>query len=365
MTPRIVVAFLVIGVLIGLVVALDWRDRRRTTGDRDQPTPILRDQEYPKENQRRAAEMHYWRWQNRLGAGALVFAAGAVIAAAFTWHATQGQLEELRSEQRPGVYADVVPSGPIVRNIAGGYTIQVAFVVHNTGHLPAMYVWPAAGGMVQPSVSQLVDGQNFACRQRDAVPYQIGTNGNTVFPGQTLTLPQGVGIDKATLDEVLTLNKAVRVPGASATITGCIDYQVPGDAKHHHTRLAYNVGQKIDNDPTGMRSLPDDPTSVPVIALSSRVGRWAAPPLLISQCASPVMRAEPLSNGQKPTDEQLRAAIAAAPYLHPRLATTTLNATVAGRPQPPFDPEKLPPHLRGPLEEIMLWCDAQHRSGAS
>jgi hypothetical protein len=64
------------------------------------------------------------------------------------------------------------------------------------------------------------------------------------------------------------------------------------------------------------------------------------------------------------TDEQLRAAIAAAPYLHPRLATTTLNATVASPVKPPLDPEKLPPHLRGPLEEIMLWCDAQHRSGA-
>jgi len=54
----------------------------------------------------------------------------------------------------------------------------------------------------------------------------------------------------------------------------------------------------------------------------------------------------------------------AAPYLHPRLATTTLNATVASPVKPPLDPEKLPPHLRGPLEEIMLWCDAQHRSEA-
>ena len=77
-----------------------------------------------------------------------------------------------------------------------------------------------------------------------------------------------------------------------------------------------------------------------------------------------VMRDEPLPDGKKPTDEQLRAAIAAAPYLHPRLAATTLNATVANPVKPPFDPEKLPPHLRGPLEEIMLWCDAQHRSGA-
>jgi hypothetical protein len=62
-----------------------------------------------------------------------------------------------------------------------------------------------------------------------------------------------------------------------------------------------------------------------------------------------VMRGEPLATGQKPTDQQLRAAIAAAPYLHPRLATTTVNATVAGPVKPPLDPEKLPPHLRGPI----------------
>lgn len=33
------------------------------------------------------------------------------------------------------------------------------------------------------------------------------------------------------------------------------------------------------------------------------------------------MRDEPLPNGQRVTDDQLAAAIAAAPYIHPRLAT--------------------------------------------
>jgi hypothetical protein len=78
-----------------------------------------------------------------------------------------------------------------------------------------------------------------------------------------------------------------------------------------------------------------------------------------------VMRDEPLPDGKKPTDEQLRAAIAAAPYLHPRLATSTLNATVANRPQPPLDPATLPPHLRTALEEVLLFYDAQHRSEAA
>lgn len=37
------------------------------------------------------------------------------------------------------------------------------------------------------------------------------------------------------------------------------------------------------------------------------------------------MRDEALPNGMKPTDEQFAAAVAAAPYLHPRLTATTLQ----------------------------------------
>jgi hypothetical protein len=77
------------------------------------------------------------------------------------------------------------------------------------------------------------------------------------------------------------------------------------------------------------------------------------------------MRDEPLANGQKPTDEQLRAAIAAAPYLYPRLATTSLNATAVSRPQPPLDPATLPPHLCAALEKVLLLYDGQRRSEAS
>jgi hypothetical protein len=260
--PKIT-ACLIIGTLIGLIVVLNYRDQRRNRVGRVQEVPMPRDPEYPSVEQHRAAELGFFRWQIRLGVVTLLFAAGAVAAAVFTWQATQGQLEVLRSEQRPWIYADVVPFGPIIRNVSGGYNVQAAFVVHNTGHLPAMFVWVAAGGMVQPSVPQVIAGQNYTCRQRDAVPYQTGTNGSTLFPGQTLTLPQGIGVDKPTWDQAIALNDSA---GVAATITGCIDYQVPGDAKHHHTRFAYMVGQKIDNDPTGinLRLLPTDPTVVPL-----------------------------------------------------------------------------------------------------
>jgi hypothetical protein len=48
-------------------------------------------------------------------------------------------------------------------------------------------------------------------------------------------------------------------------------------------------------------------------------------------------------------------------HLHPRLATSTINATVADPPQPPLDPATLPPHLRTALEEILLIANAQSR----
>jgi len=42
------------------------------------------------------------------------------------------------------------------------------------------------------------------------------------------------------------------------------------------------------------------------------------------------MRDEALPNGQKVTDEQFEAAVAAAPYIHPRLAAHMVNANVNG-----------------------------------
>ena len=38
------------------------------------------------------------------------------------------------------------------------------------------------------------------------------------------------------------------------------------------------------------------------------------------------MRDEPMTNGRKPTDEQFQAAVAAAPFVHPRLAAVAVKA---------------------------------------
>lgn len=45
------------------------------------------------------------------------------------------------------------------------------------------------------------------------------------------------------------------------------------------------------------------------------------------------MRDEPLPNGQKPTDAQVAAAVAAAPFLHPKLAAVAVREVTPPRQQ--------------------------------
>ena len=63
---------------------------------------------------------------------------------------------------------------------------------------------------------------------------------------------------------------------------------------------------------------------------------------------------KPLTNGKKPTDEQFQAAVCAAPYIHARLAATTLKATVTPLPALPYNPGKLTPEQREFLQDILL-----------
>ena len=64
------------------------------------------------------------------------------------------------------------------------------------------------------------------------------------------------------------------------------------------------------------------------------------------------MRDAPLPNGQKVTDEQFAAAVAAAPYLHARLAATTLK----GDPAAPLFQEIVDtrPSIESLLEECLF-----------
>jgi hypothetical protein len=62
----------------------------------------------------------------------------------------------------------------------------------------------------------------------------------------------------------------------------------------------------------------------------------------------------------KPDPLRLSAAVAATRFEKPALNAVAVQAVVR-RPGPPVDLERLPPHLRDALEEILLIADAQSR----
>jgi hypothetical protein len=62
----------------------------------------------------------------------------------------------------------------------------------------------------------------------------------------------------------------------------------------------------------------------------------------------------------KPDPLRLSAAVAATRFEKPALNAVAVQAVVR-RPRPPLDPERLPPHLRDALEEILLIASAQSR----
>jgi len=62
----------------------------------------------------------------------------------------------------------------------------------------------------------------------------------------------------------------------------------------------------------------------------------------------------------KPDPLRLSAAVAATRFEKPALNAVAVQA-VARHPQPPLDPDKLAPHLRDALEEILLIAAAQSR----
>jgi len=177
----------------------------------------------------------------------------------------QGQLNEMKVEQRPWVYADIGVGGAIYRNQGGGVTIPIVFALHNTGHLPASYVYPDIEAILPAGVGSKIakERQQKRCApilQQAAVSDQIGT---TVFPGQTVKFGVGAGIS---LEEIETAKKAWEEHGGKqmdflmAWVAGCIRYRSP-DGEVHQTGTVFTIGMKKPGK-EGVYALPVDPTSV-------------------------------------------------------------------------------------------------------
>jgi hypothetical protein len=180
------------------------------------------------------------------------------------------QLEETRAEQRPWVYADITPAKQIFWNQSGGLTFVIRFTLHNTGHLPASYVWPDIEGFLsgeegKVSSQLLRSHQKKVCERQLERPAAADQPGTTVFPGQTVDDGVSFGISKAKIDEVRNL--AVNTVGTDELFmvpwgVGCIRYRSP-DGGSHQTGFAFFVS-RTETGKDGVFILPRDPTVVPI-----------------------------------------------------------------------------------------------------
>jgi hypothetical protein len=174
--------------------------------------------------------------------------------------AMQDQLDEMRAEQRPWVYAEAAsPDGPFYRNQSGGFTLDVGFTLHNTGHLPALYVSPDIDGYLPFGKESPRDWQRRHCAPKLEQPKAMGDQiGVTVFPGQTVHSGRGAGFKPEEIDALKRKwrkNAHKEMDHFIAWVVGCIRYRAP-DGSFHQTGVAYQVGRGGD-------VLPPDPTGVP------------------------------------------------------------------------------------------------------
>lgn len=202
-----------------------------------------------------------------IGLTAVIAVGGLVSAAIFggQLYIMRGQLDEMRDEQRPWVYADIGIAGKPYRTQSNGVAFRIGFMVHNVGHLPAFYVSPdlesflfgidaqSSEGAIRPRQKKLCDTP----LQQPAARDQLG---GTVFPGQASPFSGIVSISEA---EIESIKRKWSNSGLIPIIpwgVGCIRYKAP-DGGNHQTGFAFSIGMANPGQ-VGMRVLPLDPTTV-------------------------------------------------------------------------------------------------------
>lgn len=188
------------------------------------------------------------------------------------WYVMSGQLAEMRAEQRPWVYANIGVGGKIFRNISGGYTIPVAFILHNTGRAPAQLVSLVFAANTMPYLHRagklmVLSDERRVCAKGEKNFHATNKTGATVFPGEKL--PSGInpGIPSSKWSPFVRDGF-----GPAILIYGCIIYQRPGNVPLGVTGFAITVDRAKPDHPGAVFALPADPTSVPVTQL--RMDGW-------------------------------------------------------------------------------------------
>jgi hypothetical protein len=190
----------------------------------------------------------------------------AVIAVATVWNVVvvrgslgimQGQLDEMRADQRPWVSINVEAEGqeiavtePLSFSQAAG-SMRLNLVQRNTGKDPAIGVrWSGKivgikGGRFEKD--EIADDMNSYC---DPIRKQsAGILEDTVFPGDKIIVDLPVAIYPAAIKQTIDsgFGNKMGLPGeATFDVIVCADYR-DAENLHHQTRYSYLLGTPRKN----------------------------------------------------------------------------------------------------------------------
>jgi hypothetical protein len=172
-----------------------------------------------------------------------------------------GQLDEMRSDRRPWVSADI-SVGNITWDKAGAH-ISLQYEVKNTGHSPAMHVQAesAAVPFLMPAGE---DSSVVLQRLKNELLIPIMSVGFPLFPGDSMNLQQQRSILLSRQDIEKYARSIVRskqpdhpVKSVPLVIVYVVDYQFDVEPTHHQTCYTVDVHRIIPNSPTGL-AIPID-----------------------------------------------------------------------------------------------------------
>ncbi len=158
-----------------------------------------------------------------------------------------GQIEEMRSDRRPWVYADISLAAPIEFD-ASGMRVALKFGLHNTGREPAKYVYPEwriYSGRVTFDVLAL---QRTLCNEVRARDIGRNTPGTVLFPGQEFTYLITTTMTREIIDADHKAQAGTGITSKwlntiSPIIVGCITYR-PTSGHQYQTGFIYEMWDK-------------------------------------------------------------------------------------------------------------------------
>lgn len=157
--------------------------------------------------------------------------------------------------QRPWVSADVSLAGPLTYD-GNGANISLELLLTNSGHTPALYVWPWIVPYLLKTGRDPRDEQKVRCDEVRNRPFSHSELGVMIAAQQTFPITLTTTIRK---DEIEGSRFQTGERVMSPIIVGCVNYQFTfGERKRHQTGFIYKLDRIKPDQPGHFAIFPDD-----------------------------------------------------------------------------------------------------------